>query len=137
MGRAIELALAAAKLRPEGVGMVVAHGNGTAASDASEARAIRRVFGDRPPPVTAFKWAVGHTIAASGTLDLVLALTALEQGVVPGIATLEHLDPEIAPLPVSREPQSPRSNVALVLNRGFGGMNVALVVRAGETAVTG
>ena len=67
--------------------------------------AIRRVFGENPPPVTAFKWAVGHTIAASGALDVVLALTALEQGVVPGIATLECLDPQLAPLPVSRSPR--------------------------------
>ena len=127
LSRAIELALADADLPPDRVGLVVAHGNGTLASDASEAMAIRRVFGENLPPVTAFKWAVGHTIAASGALDVVLALTALEQGVVPGIATLECLDPQLAPLPVSREPQSPRSDIALVLNRGFGGMNVALV----------
>ena len=130
LSRAIKLALADANLPPDRVGVVVAHGNGTVASDASEAMAIRRVFGKNPPPVTAFKWATGHTIAASGALDVVLALTALKQGVVPGIATLECLDPQLAPLPVSREPQSPRSDIALVLNRGFGGMNVALVVRA-------
>lgn len=128
--RAIELALTDANLRPDRVGLVVAHGNGTVASDASEMIAIRRVFGESPPPVAAFKWAVGHTLAASGALDVVLALTALEQGVVPGIATLECPDPELAPLPVSREPQRPRSDIALVLNRGFGGMNVALLVRA-------
>jgi 3-oxoacyl-[acyl-carrier-protein] synthase-1 len=130
LSRAIDLALTDASLQPDQVGMLVAHGNGTLASDASEAMAIRRVFGDNLPPITAFKWAVGHAIAASGALDIVLALTALEQGVVPGIATLECLDPQLVPLPVSREPQSPRSDIALVLNRGFGGMNVALVVRA-------
>ena len=130
LSRAIKLALADANLPPDRLGLVVAHGNGTPASDASEAMAIRRVFGKNLPPVTAFKWAVGHTIAASGALEVVLALTALKQGVVPGIATLECLDPQLAPLPVSREPQSPRSDIALVLNRGFGGMNVALVVRA-------
>ncbi|MEI8042400.1 MAG: beta-ketoacyl synthase N-terminal-like domain-containing protein [Verrucomicrobiota bacterium] len=132
LGRAIAMALADANLQPDQVGLVVAHGNGTVASDASEAMAIRRIFGDNPPPVTTFKWAIGHTIAASGALDLVLALAALDRGVVPGIATLECLDPQLAPLPVSREPQEPRSNIAVVLNRGFGGMNVALVVRAGS-----
>ena len=137
VSRAIQLALADAKLEPAQIGMVVAHGNGTSASDASEAIAIRRVFENRPPPVTAFKWALGHTIGASGVLDLVLALTALAQGVVPGIATLECLDPALAPLPVTREPQRPRSNTALVLNRGFGGMNVATVVRAFAADTTG
>jgi 3-oxoacyl-[acyl-carrier-protein] synthase I len=127
--RAMELALAEAKLAPAQVGLIVAHGNGTLASDASEAVAIRRVFGGNPPPITAFKWAIGHTIAASGALDVALALTALEQGIVPGIATLDCLDPELAPLPVSRAAQSPRTNVAMVLSRGFGGMNVALVLR--------
>jgi 3-oxoacyl-[acyl-carrier-protein] synthase-1 len=129
--RAIELALADAELSPERVGLIVAHGNGTRASDASEALAIRRVFGENPPPVTGFKWAVGHTIAASGILDLVLTLRALEKRIVPGIGTLECLDTELAPFPVSRTAQEPKSDIALVLCRGFGGMNVALVVRAG------
>jgi 3-oxoacyl-[acyl-carrier-protein] synthase-1 len=84
VGRAIELALADAKISPDAVGMIVAHGNGTRASDASEAAAIRRVFGASPPPVTAFKWAYGHSIAASGALDLVMALHALRAHVVPG-----------------------------------------------------
>lgn len=129
--RAIELALDDAKLSPEQVGLIVAHGNGTPGSDASEAAAIHSVFGTNPPPITAFKWALGHTIAASGVMDCTLALTALEQGIVPGIPTLECLDPELAPLPVSRAAQRPRSNVALVLSRGFGGMNVALALRPG------
>jgi 3-oxoacyl-[acyl-carrier-protein] synthase-1 len=128
--RAIELALADAGLAPEKVGMVVAHGNGTPASDASEAMAIRNVFGTAPPPVTAFKWAFGHAIAASGTIDIVLALTALRHGIVPGIGTLECLDASLAPLPVSSQAQKPQSDIALVLSRGFGGMNLALLVRA-------
>jgi 3-oxoacyl-[acyl-carrier-protein] synthase-1 len=129
-GRAMQLALADAGLSPEAVGMIVAHGNGTRASDASEALAIRRVFGAKPPPVTAFKWAFGHLIAASGVLDLVLALRALKHRIVPGIATMKSLDPALAPFPVSTTAQQPRSDVALVLCRGFAGMNVALVVRA-------
>jgi len=80
--------------------------------------------------VTSFKWATGHTIAASGVIDLVMGLHALRQGIVPGIATLNELDPALAPLPVSSRPQQPRSDVALICSRGFGGMNVALLVRA-------
>src|SRR6185295_12745931 len=58
--RAIEAALGDAKIDPAHVGMIVAHGNGTELSDASEATAINRVFGTKCPPVTAFKWAIGH-----------------------------------------------------------------------------
>ena len=127
---AIALALDDARMRPAEVGMIVAHGSGTRQSDASEALAIRRVFGDTAPPVTAFKWAFGHPLAASGILDSVLALMALRHGVVPGVATLRELDPDFENLPVSSRPQAPRSDVALVLNRGFGGSNTALVLRA-------
>jgi 3-oxoacyl-[acyl-carrier-protein] synthase-1 len=130
VSRAIEMALENAAIPPCKVGFIVAHGNGTRASDASEAAAIRRVFGDDGPPVTAFKWAVGHTIAAAGALDFVMALTALRQDLVPGIGSLNSLDPELAPLPVSRTAQKPRGDIAMVICRGFGGMNVVLLVRA-------
>lgn len=109
--------------------MIVAHGNGTPNSDASEAAAILRVFGHQAPPVTAFKWAIGHTLAAAGTLDAALVLECLSRDVVPGIPTLREVDPAFAALPVSRDHQRPRSDIALIICRGFGGMNVALLVR--------
>jgi 3-oxoacyl-[acyl-carrier-protein] synthase-1 len=131
VARAIELALADAGIAAADVGMIVAHGNGTRLSDCSEAAAFRRVFGSTVPPVTAFKWAFGHLIAAAGTLDAVLALEALRRGVVPGLATLEALDPACAPLPVARATVPARGNIALVVNRGFAAADAALVVRAG------
>jgi len=130
LARAASEALDGAQLAPADVGMVVAHGNGTRQSDISEAAAIRRVFGAAPPPVTAFKWAIGHTIAAAGILETVLALAALARGTVPGVASLARLDPACAGLPVSAAAQKPRSKVALILCRGFAGTNAALVVRA-------
>ena len=45
------------------------------------------------PPVTGFKWAFGHLLAASGIIEAVQALCALRVGIVPGIATLKELDP--------------------------------------------
>ncbi len=130
LSRAIQMALADAGISADEVGMIVAHGNGTRTSDVSEARAIRRVFSEKIPPVTGFKWAYGHLIAASGILDLVFAMTALRQKIVPGIPMLNLTDPEFAPFPVSKTAQQPRGDIALVLCRGFGGMNVALLVRA-------
>jgi 3-oxoacyl-[acyl-carrier-protein] synthase-1 len=126
---AIHGALEDAGIQPEHVGMIVAHGNGTHQSDAAEAVAIRQVFGADAPPVTAFKWAFGHLLAASGSIDIVLALAALRHRTVPGIATLRVPDPQIPSLSVSTTSQIPTSDIALVINRGFGGMNVAVLVR--------
>lgn len=136
LSRAIEMALEDAGISSEKVGMIVAHGNGTQASDASEAQALRRVFGEMAPPVTGFKWAFGHLIAASGALDLVVTLRALREGIVPGLATLNELDPELPQIPISRSPQPPQGDIALVLCRGFGGMNVALLVRAHQSSAS-
>ena len=80
--------------------------------------------------MTGFKWAYGHLIAASGIADLVMALEALRREIIPGIATLEEVDPALAHFPVSKDAVKPRSNIALLICRGFGGMNVVLVVRA-------
>ena len=128
--RAMQQALAGAALSPADVGMIVAHGNGTRQSDASEAAAIRTVFGADVPPVTAFKWSLGHLIAAAGIVETTLALAALRQRVVPGIAPWSQPDPECAGLPVSATAQVPRSDVALILCRGFAGTDAALLVRA-------
>ena len=129
LARAILMALDDAGLHPADVGMIVAHGNGTRQSDVSEAAALRTVFGDAMPPVTGFKWALGHLIAAAGILDTVLALAALKANVVPGIATLRELDEACAGLQVSAQACAPRSNVALILCRGFAGTNAAVLVR--------
>jgi 3-oxoacyl-[acyl-carrier-protein] synthase I len=131
LARAIAAALDDAGLAPRDVGMIVAHGNGTRQSDASEAAAIRACFGggEDAPPVTAFKWAIGHLIAAAGIIEAVIALEALRERIVPGVATLENLDPACSGLRVSRAAQTPRSNVALILSRGFAGTNAALLVR--------
>ena len=130
MVRAIEAALADARIAHRDVGMIVAHGNGTAQSDASEGAALRRVFGAKCPPVTAFKWALGHLIAAAGIVEAAIALSALRLGTVPGIAVLANIDPACADLPLSRGAQEPRGDVALVLCRGFAGTDAALLVRA-------
>lgn len=127
--RAIEQALADAGLSPSDVGMICAHGNGTPASDLTEAIGIREVFGDAIPPVTGFKWAYGHLIGASGIADLVMTLEALKRGKLPGIATLENVDEAIGEFPVSSAAKEPKSSVALVICRGFGGMNVVVAVR--------
>ena len=130
LSRAIEFALVDAQLTPADVGMIVAHGDGTQESDASEAKALLRVFGSEMPPVTGFKWAVGHLFAAAGLFDLAIGLEACRRRVVPGISNLEQLADSCAGLNVSKQARPPRSDVVLVLCRGFAGTNAAVLLRA-------
>ena len=126
-------ALAEADLAPADIGMIVAHGNGTPQSDSSEAAALRAVFGtgDAAPPVTAFKWAIGHLIAAAGIVETVIALAALRERHSSGHrhARLRSI-PTARHLRVSASPQVPRGDMALILCRGFAGTNAALIIRA-------
>lgn len=127
--RAIQLALDQAGLEAGQIGMIVCHGNGTKTSDLSEGVAIRTVFGASTPPITCFKWAFGHLLSASGSIDTVLALTALERGIVPGIASMNAVDPALQDLPIATTAMQPVADTALILSRGFGGQNTALIIR--------
>ena len=130
LARAIEAALAATGVAPADVALVVAHGNGTMHSDASEVAALRRVFGAAIPRLTAFKWCFGHLLAASALVEATLALEALRRQTIPGVATMARLDAEWADLPLSPRPRPFRGDIALVLCRGFAGVNAALLVRS-------
>ncbi len=112
--------------------LVVAHGNANVASDNSEAYAIRQADIPTQTPITAFKWAFGHTLCASGVLDAVLLSYALKNRCIPGVATLNALAPECEMLniqPATRD--LPRTNIrhhALMISRGFASMNACLVM---------
>jgi 3-oxoacyl-[acyl-carrier-protein] synthase-1 len=112
--------------------LVVAHGNGNRKSDVSEALAIQRVFTSSSVPVTAFKWAMGHTICASGVLDVVLASCALNDKCIPGIAKLEQLAPACEALNAQQTSRYVAQGLehALIINRGYASMNAAVVIKA-------
>ena len=123
--------LQGACLSADDIDVVVAHGNGNKKSDQSEAQAITQLFND--PMVTAFKWAMGHTIAASGILDTVLLTQALETHCVPGVASLQQLALSCEGLNMTQQSRSLSADSGhhgLVINRGFGGMNACIVVKS-------
>jgi 3-oxoacyl-[acyl-carrier-protein] synthase-1 len=130
--RAVRLALESAGADPSEIGMISAHGNGSKVSDASEARAYVEVFGPSALPVTGFKWSLGHTIAASGVIESIMALLSLREGRVPGIQTLGSLSPECQDLSVSASEQVPNSGLGLVVSRGFAGLNSCIVISTDE-----
>jgi 3-oxoacyl-[acyl-carrier-protein] synthase-1 len=112
-------------------GLVVAHGNGNKKSDVSEAHAIHAVFGKHQVPVTAFKWAMGHTICASGVVDAVLTSYALQANCVPGIANLESLSSECHVLNAKREQRALTTDkpYAMMISRGYASINACVVIK--------
>ncbi|MBQ6761290.1 MAG: beta-ketoacyl-[Bacteroidales bacterium] len=89
---AMQKALRMAGLRPEDIDYVNAHGTGTPNNDASESAALRRIFGEIIPPVSSTKAFTGHTTSASGTIESVFCLLALQQGFIP--ANLNWQEPD-------------------------------------------
>lgn len=80
---AMEEALAMANLKPEDIQYVNAHGTGTPNNDQSEGVALKRVFGERMPLVSSTKSFTGHTTSASGGIEAVISLIAMNSGLVP------------------------------------------------------
>lgn len=126
----VQRSLDGISLDPEEVGFVVAHGNGNSKSDDTESYAIQQVFSKGNVPVTAFKWSMGHTIAASGLIDAVMTTYALETQCVPGIANFQHLASSCNRLSVSADHQHARGRYAMTISRGFAGINACLVMKS-------
>lgn len=108
---------------------ISAHGTGTAYNDAMEARAFREVFGEQIPPVHGLKPVLGHTLGASGMLEVVLIGEALRRGVRPGMESAE-VDPELAPVRLDGRPEALPGGPILTVNSAFAGHNTALVLDA-------
>ncbi len=123
----MELALEDAGLAASQIGHVNAHGTSTPLNDAAEAEAIRKVFGEAPPPVTSTKGVTGHLIGAAGATEAVACLLAMRNGSVPPTANLERLGDDIQLDVVHGEPRSVAPSPALSNSFGFGGHNVTLI----------
>lgn len=137
--KAIELALADARVRPGEVDVVFADAAAVPELDRIEAEAIAAVFGRYGVPVTAPKTMTGRLHSGAAPLDLAAALLAMDEGLIPPTVNVEPVAGYGLDLVVSRA-RAARVRTALVLARGHGGFNSALLVRAdhqrGQRAVT-
>jgi act minimal PKS chain-length factor (CLF/KS beta) len=127
--RAITHALADAGLDTDDIDVVFADGAGVPRLDAQEAAAIATVFGERAVPVTVPKTLYGRLYAGSAALDVATALLAVRDGVIPATANVVPA----ADTPIDLVLGSPRRHdvrAALVIARGHGGFNSALIVRS-------
>jgi nodulation protein E len=126
--RAVRLALADARLNPEDVGYINAHGTGTRANDPTETAAIHAVF-PAPPPTSSTKSMHGHAMGASGAIEIACSLLALREGFLPPTLNLTTPDPacDLDYVPNAARPASVTS--FLSNSFGFGGMNAVVAIR--------
>jgi 3-oxoacyl-[acyl-carrier-protein] synthase II len=129
---AVTTALTDAGLAPEEIGYVNAHASSTQLNELAEAKALHLALGAHAAtvPVSGTKGLYGHALGASGAIEAAITLLATQAGCLPGTCNLVNLDPA-CDLNVLREPLSARPAAALSTSFGFGGMNAALVFRAG------
>jgi 3-oxoacyl-[acyl-carrier-protein] synthase II len=129
--RAMRMALAEAKLAPEAIDYINAHGTSTPQGDIEESRAIAGVFGahalDKKLWVSSTKSVMGHLLGGAGGVEAALCALALREGVVPPTANLDDQDPEC---PLDYVPHTARERTlkhVMSNSFGFGGTNVSLV----------
>ena len=127
--RVISLALADAGLATESVGVVNAHGTGTAVNDVAESSALRTVFGAglEKMRVTSTKSLHGHALGAAGALEAVATICGLREQAVAPTANFVEADPECT-VPVTAF-ESFAHEVAISNSFAFGGLNAVLALR--------
>jgi 3-oxoacyl-[acyl-carrier-protein] synthase II len=130
--RAMRMALADTGLRPEQVGYVNTHGTSTPQGDIAECQAIRKVFGgwaDAGLVVSSSKSMTGHMLGAAGGAEAVIALKALETGVVPPTINVDEQDPECVLDVVPNVARQVRLDAVLSNSFGFGGTNAVVAFK--------
>jgi len=130
--QAMKAALDDARIGPERVDYVNAHGTGTELNDIAESAAIKSVFRDHAYKllVSSTKSSLGHLLGASGAVELIVTVKALTDSLVPPTINLENQDPR-CDLKIDYVPLKPRPaklNIAISNSFGFGGHNACLAV---------
>jgi 3-oxoacyl-[acyl-carrier-protein] synthase II len=125
--RAMFAALTDAGLVPREVGYVNAHGTSTPPNDRIETLALKRVFGERVPPVSSTKSMTGHTLGAAGALESVFSILAMQIGVAPPTINLEHPDPDCDLDYVPERARPIELRYVMTNSLGFGGHNASLI----------
>ncbi|MDB4957426.1 MAG: 3-oxoacyl-[acyl-carrier-protein] synthase [Myxococcales bacterium] len=127
---AMRRALERAHVTPADLGYINAHGTGTPLNDVAEIRAIRRALGDAAErvPISSVKGALGHLMAASGSIEVAASLLAFEHDLLPGTANHRERDPECDLDVIGETPREARVDTIMSSSFGFGGQNSVVVL---------
>ncbi|HVL37944.1 MAG TPA: beta-ketoacyl-ACP synthase II [Fimbriimonadaceae bacterium] len=122
----MHMALADAQLTPGDVGYISAHGTATSLGDAAETKAIRKVFGDSPPPTSSTKSMTGHLLGAAGSTAAAATIMALVDQTLPPTTNYETPDPACDLDVVPNQARPAKLEAAIINTFGFGGHNATI-----------
>lgn len=129
--RAIRAALEEARVSPNDIQYINAHGTGTPLNDVTETQSIQTVFEEHAYhiPISAQKSMTGHAIGAAGVMEIIATALSLERGVLLPTINLHHPDPACPLDYIPNVARHQRVDIALSNHFAFGGANVALIVQ--------
>jgi 3-oxoacyl-[acyl-carrier-protein] synthase II len=127
--RAMRMAMEDGGITPAQIGYVNAHGTSTQANDGAETSALKTVFGAKVPPVSSTKSMTGHTLGAAGAIEAVICVLAMRDGILPPTINQEVPDPACDLDYVPNTARKAQVEYSLSNSMGFGGHNVALILR--------
>ena len=124
-------ALADARCNPGDIDYINAHGTSTSVNDSIETLAIKRTFGDAAyqVPTSSTKSMMGHLIAAAGSVEAIVCLLTMRDGILPPTINLDNPDPECDLDYIPHTAREKTVNVALSNSFGFGGQNITLILQ--------
>jgi minimal PKS ketosynthase (KS/KS alpha) len=131
MAEAIRQALSEARMNPEEIDYINAHGSGTKQNDRHETAAFKRILGEHAyrTPVSSIKSMIGHSLGAIGSLEIAASVLAMQYNVVPPTANLRVPDPECDLDYVPITAREWQTDSVLTVGSGFGGFQTAMVLR--------
>jgi 3-oxoacyl-[acyl-carrier-protein] synthase-1 len=125
--RCMNMALESVKIP---VDYINPHATATPVGDLKEIEAIRQVFGDKCPPISATKSLTGHSLGAAGAQEAIYSLLMMQNGFICESANIENLDPAMADMPIVRERRDDvKLDCVLSNSFGFGGTNASVVFK--------
>ena len=124
-------ALDDARIKPEDVSYINAHGTSTLLNDKYETMAIKTAFGDYAykVPVSSTKSMTGHLLGVAGAIEVIACARALEEGIIPPTINYEYPDPDCDLDYVPNVARKADLDIAISNSFGFGGHNATIVVK--------
>ena len=129
-GAARCMRLAMSNLNGQKIDYINPHATSTQIGDVKEIEAIREVFGENAPPISATKSLTGHSLGAAGAHEAIYSLLMMNNGFICESANIETIDAEVADMPIARKRiDNVDLNCVMSNSFGFGGTNATLVFR--------